>query len=367
MIRVAEFPSRLQGNPYQRRLREALGRRGCEFVDAGRFRAVALVRRRDVDVVHLHWLEYVATPPARAGLRGTCRMALRVVRVAAGLRLLRVAGVRVVWTVHNLQPHEPTFPRLYRLLARQTVRAAHAVVVHSAHAGEVVRSELGTPRRLVVAHHSNYVDAYPEPDRALREEGRAALGVGEEERVFLCFGRVRAYKRLEEVVAAFAGLDRPDARLVIAGAAGEDELRERLEELAGRDPRVVLELGYADERAASRLHAAADAAVFNYREVFSSGALLLALSMGLPVVAPPGGSVTEIVPPEALVPIEDGDLRSALEAALTRDLPAAGAAARAAAGRFTWDSMAAAVLAAYDDAREEQQMQMAGSALETVN
>ena len=91
---------------------------------------------------------------------------------------------------------------------------------------------------------------------------------------------------------------------------------------------------------------AADAFVLNYGEVFSSGALLLALAFGLPVIAPERGSATELAPPPATVPFREGALTEALSRARV-DYHARRAAARAASMVPSWDRTAALLENAY--------------------
>jgi beta-1,4-mannosyltransferase len=148
------------GNPYQRLLHAELERR------AFRFRALrgGPAPAAEVDLVHLNWLEFlVRSGGPLSGLRAW----RRALRLLLGLRRAR-AGV--VWTVHNLVPHEPEHPRLERWLARRVARRADALVVHSRYAAERVRDSLGRDAEVFVAPHAGYVGCLPEERR-----GRAEL------------------------------------------------------------------------------------------------------------------------------------------------------------------------------------------------
>ncbi len=87
--------------------------------------------------------------------------------------------------------------------------------------------------------------------------------------------------------------------------------------------------------------------ILNHREIFSSGALLLALSQGRPVVAPAGGSTPEIVQSAALVSFDPGGLPEALEEVRRGDQNERRAAALGAAGRWSWDAMADQLISLY--------------------
>src|SRR5699024_10976989 len=78
-----------------------------------------------------------------------------------------------------------------------------------------------------------------------------------------------------------------------------------------------------------------------------SGALLLALSQGLPVVAPAGGATSELLDDAAGFLHRDGELAQALARAAAAPLDAPRSAALRIAERCTWDRAAQGTLNAY--------------------
>src|SRR4051794_26381334 len=287
----------------------------------------------------------------------------RAVLMILSLLVLRWRGIRVVWTVHNIAPHESRYPRIERFALRSVARLASALHVHSEWAGEKVRRSFGAGAgdRVLIGHHGNYVGSYALDTRP-REEIRRELGLPPDGFVYLVFGVLRDYKRIPETIEAFRAVEGADARLVVAGGVSSPALRERLERLAAADDRVVLRLEFVPEEEVGSLFAAADVAVLNYAEVFSSGALLLALSFGVPVIAPEEGSAREIGGaaiepfaagrlPAGLGPGRPRGLRGPAGAALDRvrtlDLRERAEAARAAAAAATWDALALQLVDAY--------------------
>jgi glycosyltransferase involved in cell wall biosynthesis len=197
-----------------------------------------------------------------------------------------------------------------------------------------------------VAPHGHYVGAYGEAngDRSAR---RHALGLPDDAFVFLVFGQLRAYKRVGDAIRAFRALESERAHLVVAGSPLSDAVRDDVVAAAGDDPRVHLRLGFVRDDEVAGLHRAADAAIVAYPEVFSSGALLLALSQGLPVVAPRESSAPEVAGPQAVEAFAPGGLTEALARASGDGAPARRDAALAAAERHSWDVTAARVRDAY--------------------
>jgi len=335
-LRLAPFPAE-DGAPYLRLLHRALAERDVTVLDLGSVREAT--GPAHVDVVHLHWLEYLVQG-------GRLRSLLRGLRLASALRRLARSSTRLVWTAHNLRPHERRNPFVEDLVTRSALRHADTVIAHSDYAARRMAETYGVERPVEVVPHGNFVGFYPQPSRS-REEMRRELGIPPDSFTYLVFGQVRAYKRIPEAIAAFGAVGDPDARLVVAGAVSDAALATEVEVAAAADSRVILRLEHVPDEDVADLHQAADACVLPYRQVFSSGALLLALSLGLPAVTPWEGSA-EIAGPPAIEPFEEGRLADALRAIRRGDQAERRRAARAAAARFDWDGVADRTVELYE-------------------
>jgi glycosyltransferase involved in cell wall biosynthesis len=202
----------------------------------------------------------------------------------------------VVMTIHNVRTHERLRWddwTLWRCFA-----AADAVVVHTKQAAEVARHRLPAETRIELIHHGDagFLHGAGRPDRLA---ARAALDLPPGARIVLAFGAIRPYKGIHGVIAALPELRRRhgDARLVIAGpllVGTEGEYRESIRR-AGVDDGVVFRPGYVPAEAVATYFAAADVAVYNYRDVTDSGSLRLACDLGTPVVATAVGSFREFL------------------------------------------------------------------------
>jgi beta-1,4-mannosyltransferase len=327
-LRLAPFPADDRA-PYLRLLHGALTERDVKVLELGSVREAA--GPAHVDVVHLHWLEFLVQG-------GRIRSLVRGLRLAAALRRLARSSTRLVWTVHNLRPHERQNPVVEKLVTRSALRHADTVIAHSRYAADRMTETYGAERDIEVVPHGNFVGFHPPPARS-REETRTALGLPRGAFTYLIFGQLRAYKRIPEAIAAFSTLPDADVRMVVAGGVSDPALRAQLEAAGAKDSRVRLWLEHVPDQRVAELHDAADACVLPYRQVFSSGALLLALSLGIPVVVPQEGTA-EIAGQPALEPFEEGRLADALRAIRRGDQAERRRAARAAASRFDWDRIA---------------------------
>jgi len=325
---VAAFPRRLESNPYCELLYDHLERLGVEVVDGRSGVRWLAAHRGRVGVLHFHW-------PERHFRRGAPGAALGF---AARLVLARVLGYRIVWTVHNLVPHEDgaAGDRIVRAILERVA----TLVVHCQAGREALRG-----RPAVVIPHGSYVGRYP--NGITPAMARARLGLEPGARVLVSFGQVRPYKGLGELLGAFAGLAAPHARLVIAGrpVGPDDTLRD-----AAVDERVRLHLRHVPDAEVQIFLNAADLVVLPYRAVLTSGAAMLALSFGRGIVAPRVGCLADLERTGAAIlydPAAADGLQSAVARALDADPVALGERARRFARSLSWDAIARQHLGVY--------------------
>jgi beta-1,4-mannosyltransferase len=281
---LASFPPVLATNPYQRLLYEQLTALGIPLAPAERFRLGPLRRMRSVvRYLHFHWPQsYWRHQHGPAFLRGPLSLAKIGV---FGLRLAgaRALGYRILWTVHQVSPHEVADERVDRLGARVLARFSHVLVAHDEATVEEVRTKLGRAgERVAVVPHGSYVGVYP-AGRG-RDAVRSELGLDRRTTVFLAFGDLRAYKAVELLLDAFRAAPLDDAVLLVAGSdrVGRGAA---VTAAAEADPRIRPLLGFVPDTRVAELFTAADVAVVARGDGGTSGSLILALSMAVPVVA----------------------------------------------------------------------------------
>jgi beta-1,4-mannosyltransferase len=342
---IASFPGVLKTNPYQRLLYEHLGAHGYHVVDDARFELGWLWRsRRSVRVLHFHWPQSYWHHD-----RGSARLRLplsyvKVALVAARLAAARALGYRIVWTIHQVYPHEIAHPALERAGARTLATLSHVLIAHDASTRDDAVRKLGrTARRTAIVPHGSYVGVYP-PGRP-RSAVRARLGIGPGDLAFLCFGSLRGYKDVSFLLGAFGGAELPRASLVVAGPVGDNGVAQDVREAAAADRRVKPVLGYMPDDDVAEHYGAADVAVVARNDGGTSGAVILALSMGLPVVAPRRPAYAELLGEERAgwlyEPGDAASLRAALERAAADNRRPKAEAARHRAEELDWHEIAA--------------------------
>jgi len=350
-MRVLAFP-RDDLNPYQRLLYGEMSRLGARVTYLGRLTPshtlnvlllpAELVARRATGarLVHLHWV-FGFSPPG--GSRWPFLRRLAQLWFALWLRTIRVLGMRLVWTAHNVLPHAQVFAD--DAAARRTlVRASDLVLVHSP-AVLTELAALGTEaRRAAVIPHGPFGPAAPGASLRLP-------GSGDQVRRLLFFGKVQEYKGVDDLLAAVAALpDDVPVRLTVAGQCDDVALRSRLRLLAPTaGGRVVLRLERVPEDEVTGLLAASDVVVLPFRRITTSGSAMLALAHGRPLIVPDLAVLAEL--PSRAVIRYDGSMPSLVDAltdaarASGPALAAMSAAATAYASGTSWPQIAARTLA----------------------
>lgn len=251
---------------------------------------------------------------------------------------LRRRGARIAWMVHNARPHEGGLaawrPLLTLGMQPSDVCLTHAESEVAALRALGVRATLRRTTHPAPSLHAPVADPVG---------ARRALGIAQDEVVFLFFGYVRAYKGVDVLLEALARLaaDGPAWRAVIAGewyvdrAAADRAVAEA--PLAGR---VSIVDRYVPAEEAAALFAAADVVVLPYRAGTQSGVVPLAYAHGRGVISTRVGGLEEAVSDETgllVAPEDPVGLAAALEE-VRRGRRFAPAALDAALGRARWDA-----------------------------
>lgn len=341
-------------NPYIGLLRDGLAAAGATVADTRLLTPAHLIGPDRPDVIHLHWIEGYdrgAAPQslalARLARLGPARDLLRWRQLAALLDALarfQAAGGRVVYTAHNLDPHEASaWPE--RRALRRILRAADLVHAHDAATAAELAARFGRRAGVAVIPHGHYLSAYP--NAIGRAEARERLNLPEDAFVYACLGLLRPYKGLEELIPAFRGLTEDRARLLIAGKAHDARYAEHLAGLIRGDTRIRFEPRFIPGDELQAYFNAADMAALPYRQITTSGAAMMAFSFGAPVLAPAIGAFPDLITPERGLLYGAGGLSAALTAAQGRDWAAARQPILDWVKQFDWADIGRALLNAY--------------------
>lgn len=237
---------------------------------------------RKVDIVHLHWIEGYFTVPNHKYFTP-----LKLFIFINYLIFVKyVARKKIVITLHNLLPHENQYPKIQHKTFELSLKLADAVIVHNNYSKKMACSMYNIEEKKVwIIPHGTFGSYYP--NRISKEEARGILKISKTKFVILFFGAIREYKGIEELLNILDDLliYEKDLFIVIAGACADDNLKRRVIEFSNKfKQNSLVRIEYIPDKDVQIFMNASDVGVLPYREITTSGALLLYMSFKKPVI-----------------------------------------------------------------------------------
>lgn len=343
-INLFFHPDYTASNPYQDLLYRGFPRY-IPVSPGGAGPAVSRLRESgagQATVFHLHW-----TNPVLRGADSEQKARGRMAGFLSRLDEFLALGGIFVWTVHNVLPHETVYPDLELELCRELSERASLVHVHSPLVPELVAPFYRiAPGKTIVAPHGNYLGVYPVSlDRA---RARIRFDLPAHAPVFLFLGQIRPYKGLDALRGAFAACRKNfrSAHLIVAGKPKGIEPEDVARFFSDPD-HVQVYPDFIPDRDLAMYLQAADYLVIPYRQVLTSGSVLLGQSFSLPPIVPDLGILPDHVADGVSGYLYDPAGPEGLAGAMLRALENHGrhgelaAGALEAARKFSWERSSA--------------------------
>lgn len=291
---LASFPEpRPTTNPYVVMLKDSLQARDDIELHTFTWRRAVTGR---YDVFHAHWPEILVT--SHTGPKTLVRQVLFLLMMCR----FRANGTAIVRTLHNIELPSGISWR-QKLLLRHFDRRTRMWIRLNAHTP--------TPEGLsALIPHGHYRDWFAGHRQYDAEPGRIAY-----------VGLIRRYKAVDTLIEAFTTTRGSDTAtsLYVGGRPSTPALAAQMCEAAGSDPRVELRLDFLTETELVEAVRRSSLVVQPAPEMHNSGTVLMALSLGRPVLVPDnpvnrdliaevgGGWITTFTPP-----LTGADLETAL-------------------------------------------------------
>lgn len=228
------------------------------------------LRRQKPDIVHVQFLPLFAL-----GLPFELWL----------LRRARALGARIVYTVHNVLPHDDGLGRRARY--GRLYQSVDQLICHDEVSRERLHAEFGidAARIAVIPHGPLLADR-----RGVGSaEARTRLGIEPDACLVVWQGILRPYKGVDVLLEAWTRVAAaaPKARLIVAGTGEAPIVAEyrRTIEQSGIGATVRFEPRFLSIEELEDLHASADILVYPYRAITTSGALLTGIGYGKALVA----------------------------------------------------------------------------------
>ncbi|MCB5272572.1 GDP-mannose:glycolipid 4-beta-D-mannosyltransferase [Arthrobacter sp. SO5] len=303
-------------NPYQSLLYKAAADYDIAtvpIIDSWSFDRLAAVRPDASHVIlHIHWTSFVLN-----GIKSYTTAEKKIEDFQDSIDSFKSRGGRIVWTLHNIIPHDSLFPDLE--MRAQQILADEADVLHvlsEASADMMSSALLIDKNKLLTVAHPNYRMTYE--DYVTRNNARLEFGIGPKDRVYVLLGALKSYKglnRLLDAFDAFCAADRTVPRILLVGGNpdGTPEVAEFIARCQAH-PNVLIEDKKIANHFVQNYMRAADVGLAPYTRMLNSGAILLYQSFDLPVIASDVPAIWEDMPDEIGERVYDNSLISLVEA-----------------------------------------------------
>lgn len=275
---LISIPSRNGGNHYLKLFYQELEKYEFEVYDQLGFSMQDLIKQYGrINVLHFHFYPV----PEENVFIGY----LKTFYFSAKLALIKLMGIKIVWTAHNLLPHDIKYHRLQYIRRWVLVHMSDVIIVHFERAKDILSAMFKVSKfKMICMHHGTYEGCYPNsvnPDSA-----RAALDIPQDTTVFLFFGNIRPYKNIESLIKAFneAASNNPRIMLLLVGSTQNESYIQDLLELTEGCSQIRTFFKFIPDAEAQNYFKVADCCIFPYINIFTSGAALLALTFSKPII-----------------------------------------------------------------------------------
>lgn len=222
------------------------------------------------DILHVHWPERMTSNP------NATRRTAKSLAFLALIAWNHVRSVAHVGTVHNLRPHE-NGNRLEDYAISVWNRSCRVRIFLSK--SGLANDDLGTGEFIP---HGDYQPFVSQHSGDLQGQSHHGL---------LSFGYLRPYKGIEQLIQTLR--DDDSVSLTVAGKPTSPEYAESLRRAAtGAGVDLRMRAQSAEELIA--LIKSSEAIVLPYRHIYNSGAAILALTLGRPIIVTYSASMVEL-------------------------------------------------------------------------
>lgn len=174
------------------------------------------------DIIHFHW------PDGYINQKHILKALQRSLVLSIILFIIKLRGSKVVWTVHNVLPHDAFHPRYSTLFMRWFAQQCDGFIFMSEESKATFFSHYNCNDNIhyAIIPHGHYRSSYPAP--IPQENAKQLLGLPQAKKVLLFFGMIKPYKNIDLLIELFNRAHLTDYVLVVAGNTDSPELKQRL-------------------------------------------------------------------------------------------------------------------------------------------
>jgi len=244
----------------------------------------ALLRRKVI--LHYHWLEF-------QDLKSMLGIPWKLLCIF----LFKLFGGKLVWTIHNLEPHDQKWLDAHLRIQQWMGKIANAIHIHCSSSEILVARKFNLQKDKIKLHPHPY---FPTKEVSRLEalatiNKKFGIELSGHKPIILLFGQISEYKQIEETLNVIQE-ENLDVEVIISGTIkkGQEKLKQRLTKRSVKDSRIKFIPNFIEDDDIPYLFNASDLCFFNYKKILTSGAVMLALSYNKNIIAPNIGCLSEL-------------------------------------------------------------------------
>ncbi|RYL97089.1 glycosyltransferase [Sporolactobacillus sp. THM7-7] len=227
------------------------------------------------DILHFHWIH----PYYQHGVIWI--MIIKSIKFLSYLILLRLRGIKIVWTVHNLYPHKYRWLYFEKIIRKIIMLLCNKLIVAGQSIKQQVIKEFNVkPEKIDVVMHGNYYKVYPIHYQDYRKKYNIAPG----EIVFLFVGAIKEYKGVIDLLKTFTQIKNEKIHLLVAGKVYEG-LGKSIKQFTDVQ-NITFDLRFIPDEELADLIISSTFVVLPYKNITTSGTAILAVSLKRKIITP---------------------------------------------------------------------------------
>jgi glycosyltransferase involved in cell wall biosynthesis len=242
--------------------------------------------------LHIHWLGNIIGNTSNEDIANN-----RLMYFFELLDKIIDTGIKILWTVHNILPHDSKCVEQQIELRKGLIERCDVIHIMNEATPELVSKHYQIPdSKIIYSPHCSYENYYP--DITSRIDARYQLGLKPKSFVFLFFGSIQPYKGLENLIDAFKLVESTtdfEIELLISGKATTKEQESSLLSLIADDENIHYYQQKIPIDDVQYHFRAANVCVCSYKATLNSGVAHLSHSFEVPVIGPNIGGFQELL------------------------------------------------------------------------
>ncbi len=301
LISIAAFPEK--GVAYNECFYKALKRKGVHVAEGNFTGRWVIKNAKKFDYFHFHWPSFLYA--YNGNMPKTIYYFIKYIFL---LVVTRLFSTEILWTAHNLYPHEKLSLFAIDKLARHVITfCATTIFVHGITSKKMIEKEFPiTKGKTIIIDHGHFIDHHK--NESDYEQARRKMDIPKDMFVYLFLGSWRAYKNIEFLIETYKKIHK-NIMLIIAGPCPDENYLKKITDLTEVYNNIRLNGSFIPEDELQFYLNACDVFVLPYTNILTSGGCMLALSFGRPVIGPMQGNLLDVINDECGILYDPKDPR----------------------------------------------------------